>query len=145
MTGRNRRQFFRLELNQSLCSELEIVQVRGKSIQSSTARVCVEDIGAGGLRFLSDLQLPISNEIVLEFRLTLMDKFMKLIGIITRRDELPNGGYAYGVQFTIFDDMQNTLTRHIHQLAIRLRAGTYSTRCSFCSTEEQESCTWKKI
>lgn len=144
MINQNRRQFFRLELTQSLCSELEIVKIRGKSIQSSTAKVCILDIGPGGLRFLSDLQLPISNEIVLEFRFTLMDEFLKVIGMIARREDLPDGIFAYGVQFTIFEDLQNLLTRHINRLTIRQRSGSHFHNCSICTKEEQEKCMWTK-
>ncbi|MGC5327191.1 PilZ domain-containing protein [Brevibacillus sp. SYSU BS000544] len=135
----NRRQYFRYELNKSMCGDVEIVQIKGQTIQSNTTKVCIEDIGPGGLRFISSLKLPVSNEIVLEFEVKMMDELVKLLGVIVRSQEMGQL-FEYGVQFTIFDNVQNQLTQHINSMMIRLRTRANLTSCTFCHLQEGEKC-----
>lgn len=136
----NRRKYFRLELNKALCGNVEIVQIKGKSIHTKITKVCIEDIGPGGLRFVSDLKLPVTNEIVLEIEIKLLDEYVKLLGIIVRRKDLSENLFEYGVQFTIFDHMQNMLTQSINKLTIRLRTRPNLSSCAFCSMPDNEKC-----
>lgn len=136
MNEQNRREYFRLEFNQSLCSNVEIVQIKGKTIQTSSTNACIKDVGPGGLCFISDLKLPVTNDVILEFGFTLLDQKIKLIGMIVRRKELEDELFEYGVQFTIFEDMKNILTKQINLLTTRLRLGTQISSCSFCTKSD---------
>lgn len=136
----NRRQYFRYELNKSICGDVEIVQIKGQTIQSNATKVCIEDIGPGGLRIISSLKLPVSNEIVLEFEVKLMDEFVKLLGVIVRRKEITDQLFEYGIQFTIFDNVQNQLTQHINSMMIRLKTRSNLSSCAFCHLQEGEKC-----
>ncbi|WP_231504329.1 hypothetical protein [Brevibacillus borstelensis] len=59
-----RRDYFRLQLVPPLCSRMTIVMLKGKTMKVGSADVLIEDIGGGGLRFLSDLKLPVNDQLV---------------------------------------------------------------------------------
>jgi hypothetical protein len=43
---------------------MTIVMLKGKTMKVGSADVLIEDIGGGGLRFLSDLKLPVNDQLV---------------------------------------------------------------------------------
>ena len=61
----NRRKFFRVSLDIPMCSKLTILYVNGKEVSKGYTPICIEDIGAGGVRFKSRLDIPVNNTITL--------------------------------------------------------------------------------
>lgn len=57
----NQRKFFRVNLNISISTEISIVSVNGKTFETNVSCICVKDIGIGGLKFSTKLELPISR------------------------------------------------------------------------------------
>ncbi len=135
----NRRKYFRLLLEPSLCSEMTIVRIKENVIEASSCMVCIEDIGPGGLRFTTPLKLIVTPHVVLEFRMRILNETVKLHGYIVRQTELPNALYQYGVQFTIDEAERAAVQQMLNELAIRLRRGGNLFSCDFCATGK-ESC-----
>lgn len=50
---KNKRGFYRLESKRPFCANMEIIWIRNNAIQTGNAQVCIDDIAAGGLRFVS--------------------------------------------------------------------------------------------
>jgi len=142
----NQRQFYRLTLDPPLCSDMTIVQIKGKSLETGDARVLIEDLGPGGLRFLSTLSLIKSTQVVLEFKTEVMGEFLKMHGYIVRAAELTDEIMEYGVQFTMGEEEMAQISRLINRLAIRLRqnrnlpSGRFLTgdRLTFLKAEKDE-------
>jgi len=131
VSQRNQRSFFRLDLAPPLAARMSIVKVNNNKIETGEAHVLVDNISAGGLRFLSLLQLPVRQEIVLEFRMRLLNQQIKALGVIVRKEEGQNGLNQYGVSFTIDEELKSLLVRLIGELQIKLRRGSNITSCDF--------------
>ena len=109
--GTNRRKFFRVRLSTPICVQMTIVEVLGKEVSTGYTNVCANDLGAGGLSFLSKLVLPVS-------------------GIVRRRDVRP-GVKEYGVKFTSISDEDNYLSL-FNRLQVTVRKLNSSSSCNFC-------------
>ncbi|UFJ43368.1 PilZ domain-containing protein [Brevibacillus humidisoli] len=127
----NQRTFFRLELEPPLEAQTSIVRIKDNEIESGEAHVLVDNISAGGLGFVSNLNLPVQTEIVLEFRMRLFNQQIKPLGYIVRKAERPDGLFHYGVSFTIDEDLKALLVRLVSELQIKLRRGNNITSCDF--------------
>jgi hypothetical protein len=116
-----KRQYFRLQLDPPLCSDMTIVMVKGKTLEIGSAEVLIEDIGPGGLRFLSHLSLPVNPQVVLQFETEILNQRVSMHGYIARKNQLSEGIHEYGVAFTMQEAKHVELARIINRLAIRMR------------------------
>ena len=65
----NRRDFFRINFKKPLGADMSIFKIGGKKVSLGYAEVVVFDISAGGLRFLSEMKLPVKSDVVFEYGL----------------------------------------------------------------------------
>lgn len=93
----NRRKFFRIGFPSPLKSRVYINSFNGSFKKISKTEVLVEDIGPGGLKFLSAIKLPVRSDMVLCFELNLPDAQNELLGKVVRANEMSNGITSYGV------------------------------------------------
>ncbi|GEN32875.1 MULTISPECIES: PilZ domain-containing protein [Aneurinibacillus] len=139
MEEQNRRQFFRLPLPHPLSSDVTIIRIKENAIETGKAQVLIEDISPGGLRFVSDVRLPATPQVILEFETEIMNKTLQLPGYIVRkilRDQ--QGIYEYGVKFTLDEGTYTELIPLLQLLAIRLRRTPIVGGCRFATNEELE-------
>lgn len=106
MKGNENRKFFRIRCKVPICTQISIVKVNDKSVNTGTGHICLEDISPGGLKFLSGLDMPVSDMMTIEFKLTIKEELKAFYGYILRKEELDNGIYRYGVKF-INDGTEN--------------------------------------
>lgn len=139
MEGQEKRQFFRLTLANPLSSDLTIIRVKENAIETGSANVLIEDISAGGLRFVSSIRLPVTPQVILEFETTILNQTVKLPGYIVWKKSSETGLQEYGVQFTIDDEAFPLVTQMLHQLEVRLRRSPLSPSCRFATPEEIEA------
>ncbi|MGH4117760.1 PilZ domain-containing protein [Clostridium sp.] len=99
METRDNRKFFRIQCKTPICTRISIVKVNNKIVTTGTGNICVENISSGGLKFLFSLNLPVSNIIVIEFKLIIEEVSTVFYGYIVRKEEIARGIYRYGVQF----------------------------------------------
>lgn len=131
----NKRMFFRVKLCKPLCTDISIVKHKGKYLNTAETKVCVTDIGQGGLAFVSLLKLPTGIETIYSFKVVLFEKTFYKSGTLVRVSQDKNGVYQYGVSFSLNDsDSAHTFTT-LNQLAINLKRGTMYSKCSFCKEE----------
>jgi hypothetical protein len=117
------RQYFRLKLDPPLSADMTIVTINGKHLELGSAEVLIDDIGPGGLRFLTTLSLPVHSQVVLQFQTELFSQTVKMHGYIVRHSNLLEGINEYGVKLTMDEEKHAELARLINRLAIRLRQG----------------------
>jgi PilZ domain len=116
-----RRDYFRLQLVPPLCSRMTIVMLKGKTMKVGSADVLIEDIGGGGLRFLSDLKLPVNDQLVLEFETEVFSRQLKMYGHVVRNSNWNETIYEYAVKFTMDEWAHAEINRMVNLLAIRMR------------------------
>ena len=81
----------------------------------------VEDIGLGGLRFLSDIRLPVHQEIILEFATEILGNTIKMYGSVVWMNEMKSGIYQYGFDCSMDESEHSIFTPILNKLAILLR------------------------
>ncbi|MBP2075792.1 EAL domain-containing protein [Oceanobacillus polygoni] len=117
----NRRKYFRIDLDVPLKASMTLTRILGRNVELGKAEVLIEDIGLGGLRFLSDIRLTVHQDIVLEFEVEILGNTVKLQGAVAWMNEISYGIYQYGIEFLFHDNAQADLTQIINRLAIALR------------------------
>lgn len=117
----HQREYFRLRLEHPLCAEMTIVLVKGKTMEIGSTTVLIEDIGAGGLRFLSHLKMPASDQLVLQFETELCSQPLTMYGHVVRSIPWENDYYEYAVRFTMEETQHLEINRLVNRLAIRYR------------------------
>lgn len=106
MKGKENRKSFRVRCKVPICTQISIVKINDKSVNTGTGDICLEDISPGGLKFLSGLDMPVSDIMIIEFKLIIENELKAFYGYILRKEELDNNIYRYGVKF-INDDAEN--------------------------------------
>lgn len=120
-TVRHQREFFRLKLEPPLCADMTIVLVRGKTLETGGTVVLIEDLGAGGLRFLSHLKMPASDQLVLQFETELCAQKLTMYGHVVRCVPWDTDFYEYAVRFTMDESQHLEINRLVNLMAIRYR------------------------
>lgn len=117
METRDIRNFFRIECKTPICTQISIVRVNNKVVTTGTGNICVENISSGGLKFLFSLNLPVSDIIVIEFKLIIDEVSTAFYGNIVRKEEIDRGIYRYGVKFVNkSDDEHEKFIYKLHEL-----------------------------
>ncbi len=140
MDSNERRRYFRLRTFVPLCSDMRILQIKGKVVDTPFTKICVLDLSGGGFRFLSELKLPISSEVVLEFQTNILDHKLLLIGHIVRMDIVEDHIYDYGVEFQVDEGKKSQLIRLLNEMQIDIRNNKAIRGCSFCTKSNQIKC-----
>ncbi len=126
---KSNRKYFRISLKCPICSELRILREgKGSMATSSSTNICIKDIGPGGLKFKSDLKLPVDSQLTLEFNFQLLGIKFNLRGKVVRA-VTKKGYYQYGVRFYIDEKNRALLARTCNNVAIlyRNRIALYDT------------------
>lgn len=140
LDANERRKYFRVKTFVPICSDMRIMQIKGKFVDTPFTKICVLDLSGGGFRFLSELKLPISSEVVLEFQANILDHTLLLLGHIVRMDIVETHIYEYGVEFEIDENKKSHLIRLLNEMQIDIRNNKTIRGCSFCTKENQIKC-----
>ena len=131
----DRRKVFRINLDFPLVASMTLIRIHGRKVELGRTEVLVEDIGLGGLRFLSDIRLPVHREIILEFETKILGNTIKMYGSVVWMRELKSGIYQYGLEFSMDESERSVLTQLLNKLAILLRKNPLVPDCSFVKVD----------
>ena len=98
-----RRAFFRINLDIPMCGQLTILEVNGVEIRKGFTSICIEDIGAGGVRFKSKLDIPKTDTARLGVKFKLYDKEYLLPASVVWKADVDGKFKRYGCKFEILD------------------------------------------
>lgn len=127
----NRRAYFRVHLPHPISALMTVIEINGRSIELGKTEIVIENVGAGGLRFLSSIQLAVHPGILLEIEAQLLYKTFKLYGKVVWLKELEPGIYQYGLEFQMSDHERKPLTRVLHALSAQLMKNPIVPGCRF--------------
>ncbi|WP_298844389.1 PilZ domain-containing protein [Clostridium sp.] len=99
METRGIRKYFRIECKTPICTQISIVKFNDKMVTTGKGNICVENISSGGLKFLFSLNLPVSDMMIIEFKLVIKKVSIAFYGYIVRKEEIDKDIYRYGVEF----------------------------------------------
>jgi hypothetical protein len=114
----NQRQYFRLNLVYPLCADFAITSIKGQRVSMGSTQVIVEDIGPGGIRFLSALKFPANDAVMYRMETTVLSEHLRLYGTVVRRGKRSDNIYEYGFKFNEIDQTHSYLVKLLNDLAI---------------------------
>jgi diguanylate cyclase (GGDEF)-like protein/PAS domain S-box-containing protein len=126
----NRRKYYRINLMFPLSSQMSITSINGQKVELGKTEVLIQDLGFGGLKFLSTLDLPVRPDIVLQFKTKIMDQEVTLIGIIVWKQEVKEL-FKYGFEFIIDEIERENLVSLLNSFTIKLRKNPLVPDCNF--------------
>ncbi|RAK19429.1 PilZ domain-containing protein [Anoxybacillus vitaminiphilus] len=132
----NRRQYFRHDFSIPLCTEMRIIKIGTKNVETSKTLVCVKNISAGGLLFETNLNIPVRADVTFEFTMTVCHKELILPGMIKRRHDLAQQQYQYGVEFLLSEQEKSNLVSMFNEMSVKLHKKG-NAGCSLCSTDRK--------
>lgn len=141
---KERRMYFRIPFEHPLMATMTLEKVHGRKVNLGKSEVLIENMGLGGLRFLSDLKLPVSREFVLEFQTTILGQKIHVYGYVVWKKELINDIYQYGIEFILDENERMDLAQILNKLAIELKNNRFVPDCSFINISPYNFFKYKK-
>ncbi|MDG5786715.1 EAL domain-containing protein [Evansella sp. AB-P1] len=114
---KDRRAYSRIEFSAPLKGHMTIQSIGEKKVNIGNTKILIENISAGGLRFMSDIQLPVRRNIKIKIGVQLVDEYVEQLARIVWRNEEDNGMKQYGIEFLIDDEEREHLQQKLSILA----------------------------
>lgn len=107
---RNRRKDPRFSFSTPLEADIKLTSIGDRKVEVGVSKVLVENIGAGGLRFVSNLDLPIRSDVIYQFITSILEQSVEINGKIVWKKEVSEDLTEYGVQFILENNEQASLS-----------------------------------
>jgi hypothetical protein len=91
-----RKEAFRFELHMPIIGNFQIKKIDGKYANSKPGTLKIHDISPDGMKFISDLDIPLQKEVEVEVQFKLNETAFNLNGKLVWRKPVASG-YFYGV------------------------------------------------
>ncbi|WP_144510301.1 EAL domain-containing protein [Bacillus sp. FJAT-22090] len=112
---------FMIQLKESLRSAMTLTQIRGKKVEIGMMEILIEEIGSRRLRFVSDIKLAASQDIILEVKTEILGEEIRLDGSIVGRKEMDPNNYHYQLEYRMEDSRLSYLTTTLEKLDAHLK------------------------
>lgn len=106
----DRRSHSRFKFHDPLEANIKLLSIAGRNIEIGVSKVFVTDISVGGLRFVSNLKLPIRGDVIYQFITELLGEPIKLKGSIVWKEEMNEDLTEYGIKFLCEKEEQAPFT-----------------------------------
>ncbi|WP_449539234.1 EAL domain-containing protein [Ferdinandcohnia sp. Marseille-Q9671] len=127
---KDRRKYYRIPLLFPLESQMTLTSIKGKQVELGNTEVLIEDIGPGGLKFLSNMHLPIRPDVCFRFETMIMGQNEEVDGHIVWKEEV-NGIFQYGLQFEVDEKKRDFLIKKLNHFTLQLRDNPHLQGCKF--------------
>lgn len=131
----NRRRFYRINLHHPLQAKMSLLSIKGKRVQLGKTDILIEDIGIGGIKILSNIDLPVRQDIILQFATILLGKNIEISGHIVWKHEI-NEFYQYGIQFIMKDEEREELGELFNNFFLQYCENPLVSNCSFMNEDK---------
>ncbi len=136
-SGQERRKDFRVKCAYPLELDMTIVELNKKKLRLGKTYVLGEDIGPGGLRFTSDIRLPIDVDIVLKFTTRILGSAVSFLGRPVWYKET-GSLHEYGIKFILEDKERSEIIRIFNQMQLKMKQNPLLEDTSFVTKNMQE-------
>jgi len=116
-----KRKYFRVKLPLLLEADISIINFNGRNIQTGSTPVLIENLGGGGLCFISNLLLPTQQNIILQFITSLAGTEIIVFGSPVWVNKIENDLYKYGICFKLDEHDRTNLIGVLNQFQVRLK------------------------
>ena len=115
------RKYLRIKPENHIYADIAIVYVGERKVATGTARVRLTDLSPGGLCFISPLNLPADNRIILELNFTVLESRFELQGYIVHKTVMDEKEYRYGFCFKQADeDLKVCLRKLFNNMFVKI-------------------------
>ncbi|MGE6754670.1 EAL domain-containing protein [Rossellomorea sp. NPDC071047] len=135
---KNRRKFFRVNFTHPLEADMTISEFNGKKVNLGNTEILIEDMGLGGIRFLSQIHLPVRNDVVINIETDVLGQPLLFQGHVVWKNEYTSNVYQYGLQFTISEKETFKLSKVMNQLQLELKDKSLVSEGRFLSVSAKE-------
>ncbi|QFT90720.1 Phytochrome-like protein cph2 [Bacillus sp. THAF10] len=116
----DQRQYFRMELPQPIRGDITIRKIKDKEVSLGRTGIVIDNIGPGGLRFLSHIQFPVREDVILSIEFKLLGEHKSLNGRIFWKTDVKECFFGYGLAFLLDDKERAEVTKLLNHTAIHL-------------------------
>ncbi|PAE25833.1 EAL domain-containing protein [Bacillus sp. 7894-2] len=95
------RKYVRVEFPYPLEADMTILELNSKPVKMGSTKILIEDMSAGGVKFVSKMKLPVRKDIILLIETKLSGEDLSYTGTIVRKAEISDALTIYGFQFII--------------------------------------------
>ncbi|WP_052948817.1 EAL domain-containing protein [Mesobacillus campisalis] len=95
--------------------EMTLTGYPGESVQQEPIAIEIENMGPGGLRFVSNLELSVGQEMLYTFKPEELEGEIQVAGVVIWSEELTSGNRQYGVHFNLSSDQRHYLAPLLKQ------------------------------
>lgn len=134
----DRRQFFRIDFEKLLKTEMTIQEMAGKTIDVGNTKVLIENIGPGGLGFISDIRFPTEDSLIFRFMTHLAEEDLVVYGhpvwskeIDTLNEGIEKSLYQYRIEFIIDEPDRETLTELLNKVEAKMKEDDFYKKKEF--------------
>lgn len=113
-----RRKYVRFKFPYHLPMKVYVTKIGSKKVHVGHATGLIEDIGLGGIRFISNIRLPVISELNFKFEFEIMGEKFNLIGSLVYKNDEKHDIFSYGVKFQMSDDETERLAKIINQMTL---------------------------
>lgn len=119
--AKNKRKYNRIELPYPIEAEMRLVSFAGQALQLGKSHALIQNVSIGGLRFITNLNLPVRGDIHLQFDTEILDQAIRLIGKVIWKEEMKEDLFVYGIEFIQNDEKQASFKILLDQLSDELK------------------------
>lgn len=121
---KNRRKYRRLRFDFPLQAEMTLLKFKEKNLNLGMSKVLIKDISLGGLRYLSDVNLPVHEDFILLFVTEIFREKWSFTGRNVWKMQT-NGLYEYGVEFVMSEEERARFAPVFNVLVSLVKANLY--------------------
>ena len=127
----NRRKYFRILFKYPLLGSMTVQVFNHKPVQIGSSSILIEDLGAGGLSYQSNIKFPLNKGLILGIKTTILDHTLSFIGRNVWCKEIDNQLYQYGFEFDMEESERTHILPLLNQLQVKYRKEVLLPNCSF--------------
>lgn len=133
----NQRKYYRINLTHPLSADMTIARYKGMEVALGNTEVLLEDIGLGGVRFISNIELAVIKDIILKFETEILGELVTFLGTIVWKKEIDDGVYEYGLEFIIDESDRDELAMVLNMFSTKIRRNPVLPDCRFVTTNSK--------
>ncbi|MCG7337056.1 EAL domain-containing protein [Sporosarcina sp. ACRSM] len=127
---KERRKGFRIETAFPLSGEMMIIKYKGNYVTTGSTEILIENIGIGGLGFMSTVDLPVNPDILMDFKTEILGETIVVTGFIVWR-KMVGEFFQYGIQFIHDEARQQSFIKLLKKFANQLQKNPVPANCRF--------------
>ncbi|KYG90498.1 hypothetical protein A0U40_05870 [[Bacillus] sp. KCTC 13219] len=112
-----RRQYYRYRFPYPILGFLTIVEFNGHAVTVGKSPVLIENISLGGMKILSNLKLPVNQDMKFNVTFDIMNEHFEIAGELRWWEEKSADVFGYGIRFNMNTNIENRLASNINKLS----------------------------